>query len=211
MAQPGQASAQAVISPELGPYPVPPSPGFEDFYRSAWRELIPAAVMAGATKEEAEDAASKTLLDMLRIWPVPGHPLTYARKATVHNFIKEKTRGNQRAMRRLIQRGHVSPREGTEDPRLTDLETREWVTHLLSKLPTAQREVMACVIDGLSYEEIAGAFGKSRDAVRRNLSDARATLVKLLHADREDTRQAIPRNPLPGRRPDDPHQLQHHP
>ena len=189
MAQPEQAAAQAVVSPILG-YPIPPPPGFADFYRLAWRELLAAAVTAGATREEAEDAAAKTLLDMLRIWPVPGHPLRYARKAVVNNFIKEKTRGNSRTVRRLIARGHVSPREGAEDRRLTDQEAREWVAHMLKKLPLAQREVMACVIDGLSHEEIAEALGKSRDAVRRNLSDARANLATLLKLTPESTQQA---------------------
>lgn len=192
MAHIEQAATQAVAAPNPGPGPARLSPpaGFEDFYRAAYRELVRAAMVAGATTEEAKDAASKTLLEMLRIWPVPGHPLTYARKAVVNNFIKEKTRGNLRAVRRLIERGHVSAREGAEDIRFTSLETREWVMGLLKRLPPAQRKVMACIVDGLSYEEIAEVLGKSRDAVRRNLSDARAGLVKLLNADRNDPRQA---------------------
>jgi RNA polymerase sigma factor (sigma-70 family) len=142
-------------------------------------------MVAGATLEEAEDAVSKTLTEMLRIWPVPGHPLRYARKAVVHNFIKDKTRGTARVACRLVERGHVTPHEGAEDQRLAAREGHEWTESVLSELTGAQREVMQLVAGGLSHEEIAEAIGKSGDVVRRRLSDARARLVKILNPDGE--------------------------
>jgi RNA polymerase sigma factor (sigma-70 family) len=138
---------------------------------------------AGATSEEAKDAVSETIADMLPIWPIPGSPLRYARKAVVNNFIQEKTRGPSRVSKRLIERGHVPRHEGADDQRLTAWEDRQWVASILSPLPPAQREVMGYIADGLSREEIAEALGKSRDAVRRNLCDARAHLARLLNPD----------------------------
>jgi RNA polymerase sigma factor (sigma-70 family) len=173
------------VSLRLDPCPIPAPEGFEDFYRASYRDLVKTAMIAGATREEAEDAASKTMTEMLRIWPVPGYPLRYARKAVVSNFIKDKTRGTYRVARRLIERGHVPRHDGTEDERLTMREDREWVTHVLTELPPAQREVMKCIADGLSHEEIAKALGKSPEAVRRHLCDARARLAKLLNPDGE--------------------------
>jgi RNA polymerase sigma factor (sigma-70 family) len=198
LAEPQQA-ARAVAS--LRRTPGLPE-GFEDFYRSSYRELVRAAMIAGATLEEAEDAVSKTLTEMLRIWPVPGYTLRYARKAVVHNFIKEKTRGTARVARRLVERGHVTPHEGAEDQRLTALEGREWTASVLSELTEAQREVMQLVADGLSYKEIAEAIGKSGDVVRRRLSDARARLVKILNPDgkfrqRRRTTARFPREEAP--------------
>ena len=48
---------------------------------------------AGATQQEAEDAVAKTLMEMLQRWDTCQRSLPYARKAVVHNFIKDKTRG----------------------------------------------------------------------------------------------------------------------
>jgi RNA polymerase sigma factor (sigma-70 family) len=185
LVQPEQVAAQAAVLPTGRLLPRRRPRGFEEFYRGSYRELVGTAMLAGARKEEAEDAASKTLADMLRIWPVDGHPIRYARKAVVNNFIKDKTRGNLRVALRLIERGHVPTLEGAEDQRLTDLEDCEWVTSVLSVLSPAQREVMECIACGLSREETAEALGKSRDTVRRHLCDARSRLARLLDSDGE--------------------------
>lgn len=148
-------------------------------------------MIAGARQEDAEDAASKTLAEMLPVWPVRPYPLAYARRAVVSNFIRDKARGDSRVARRLIDSGHVPHQEGAEDSRLTALEDEQWVVGVLSVLPPAQREVMECIARGLDREEIAEALGKSREAVRRSLCDARARLAGFLNPDGE------PRHPSP--------------
>jgi RNA polymerase sigma factor (sigma-70 family) len=183
LAQPEQAAAY-VAAPQPDPSPVPAPAGFEDFYLGSYREVVRAAMMAGATLEEAEDAASQALEDMLRIWPVLGMPLRYARKAAVSNFIKARTRGSARVARRLAERGHAAP-EGAVDGQLTAREGREWVAGVLAELTGAQKEVMQCVADGLDRDEIAEVLGISRAAVRRRLCDARARLAELLSRDGE--------------------------
>lgn len=180
-----QAAEQVVVD-AAGESAGPPAPeGFEDFFRDAWRELVRHAMIVGATKDEAEDAASQTLLEMLRRWPVQPHPLGYARRAVVNNYIKARTRGNQRIAQRLIERGHVLPQEGAEDSRLTAAEDNEWAADVLSLLPPAQREVMERIARGHSRDEAPAVLGKSSEAVRRNLCDARARLRQLLHPDGE--------------------------
>jgi DNA-directed RNA polymerase specialized sigma24 family protein len=165
-------------------------------------------MITGATQEEAEDATSKALLEMLRHWPVE-HPVQYARKAAIHNFIKEKTGGKNPRMvaNRMVERGHVLRREGVDDARLTDLEEREWSAGLISRLSPAQREVMQCLVDGLSIEETSLALCKSRAAVRRSLCDARGHLVKLLNADNDDRHQDSSMKRPSGRRTDEQHPL----
>jgi RNA polymerase sigma factor (sigma-70 family) len=163
-----------------------PAPeGFEDFFRQSYRDLVKNAMLAGATREEAEDAASRTLLEMLQKWPIQGYPLRYARKAVVSNFIKDKTRGNQRVARRLIELGHVTADESVEEIGLTAFEHDSWVTDVLDELPEAQQEVMRRIASGLSYEEIVDTLGISKDAVRRRLCDARARLVMILNRNGE--------------------------
>ena len=122
---------------------------------------------------------------MCRKWPIPGSPLKYARKAVISNFIKDKTRGNLRVTRRLIERGHVPRHEALEDERLAELENNQWVADVLSDLSPGQRDVMQLLADGLSREEIAQALGKSAEVVRRHLCDARARLAELLNPDGE--------------------------
>lgn len=142
-------------------------------------------MIAGATKDEAEDAASQAMLEMLRKWPVQPRPLAYARRAVVHNYIKARARGNQRIVQRLIERGHVLRDEGAEDSRLTESEDSQWAADVLRLLPPAQREVMERIVQGQSCDQTPGVPGKSSQAVRRNLCDARVRLRQLLYPDGE--------------------------
>jgi RNA polymerase sigma factor (sigma-70 family) len=165
--------------------PGSPPEGFEDFYRAHYRDLVRAAAIAGATLEEAEDAASQALTSMLQAWPLSGHLLRYARKAVVSNFIKEETRRSHRIARRLIERGYVPPHEEAQDERLTEWKDRDWLADLLSGLPSAQQEVMQYIAARLTREEIAMTLGKSSVAVGWSLHDARVHLAGLLTADGE--------------------------
>ncbi len=154
-----QAAAQTVVSPAADSRSSAPW-GFGEFFRAEFRGLVGTAMIAGATLEEAKDAAAKALAEMFLHWPVPGDPLAYARRAVVHNFIKDKTRGNHRVARRLVERGHVLHQEGFEDSRLTAFEDDEWVADVLSILPPAQRKVMEYIAKGLDRDEIAEALCK---------------------------------------------------
>lgn len=155
-------------------------PGFSEFFRSSFRPVVKAVMLAGATHEEAEDAASKAFLEMLSKWPVQGKPLSYACRAAINNFTKERIRGSLRLVNRIIERGPASVREeGAEDDRLCELEDLETVEGILSELTPAQREVMERVARGLNYDEIATELGKSTEVVRRRLCDARARLTQI--------------------------------
>jgi hypothetical protein len=61
-------AAQAVAS--MAPGILPPSgpDGFDEFFRGSFREVVRAAMYAGATLQEAEDAANEALLGMLLHW-----------------------------------------------------------------------------------------------------------------------------------------------
>lgn len=180
MAQPEHAAVRA-IAQQPSPNALVSTPdGFERFYATAYRSLLATAMIAGATPEEAEDAISTTMIQMLRRWPVPGHPIRYARKAVVNDFIKAKTRGTSRVVTRLVGRGHIPHSQGAADEGLTEFEDRDWVADVLSNLPPAQREVMQCIADGFDREEIAEILGITPQAVRRRICDARARLTQLL-------------------------------
>jgi RNA polymerase sigma factor (sigma-70 family) len=157
-----------------------PSPtGFEEFYRGCYRLLVRDIIFAGGKPEEAEDAASTAMMEVLQRWETIHNPLGYARRAAISNLINQKQRGLQRIQERLIQRGEVSP-EHDLDSGLTIWEQREWVTLLLKSLPPAQREVLACMVDMLPPREIAQRLGKTETAVRQNLYAARKRLTHRL-------------------------------
>ena len=56
---------------------------------------------------------------------------------------------------------------------------------MLGSLPAAQREVMELIAQGLDRDEIAETLGKTKEAVRRNICDARAHLARELNPDGE--------------------------
>lgn len=186
MAHSEHATAQAAVAPQLDPCPADPPPeGFEHFFRTAWRPLIRTALAYGATPSEAEDAVADALAYMLPRWPIADSPMAYACKVTLSNFFKARSRGDTRVIRRLVERGHVPNRESAEDGHLTDLEDIQWVTGVLRQLTPAQQEVLALAAYGYSYREIAEHIKKSKEAVRKRVSDARARLRKILTPDGE--------------------------
>jgi RNA polymerase sigma factor (sigma-70 family) len=160
-----------------------PPPEFDAFFHAVYRELLRIAMYVGATQQEAEDAAQTTMEEILRRWAQISDPVAFARRAVVSNFLKDKTRGLGRVRRRQIERGDVTP-EVSEDWRLTAWEDRQWVTQMLESLPPAQRQVMAFIVDDFSSAGIARLLGRTPEAIRRNLCDARKQLKAALQRER---------------------------
>jgi RNA polymerase sigma-70 factor (ECF subfamily) len=59
-------------------------------------------------------------------------------------------------------------------------EDGQWVIQLLESLPPKQAEVMVLVVDGLAPVDIAGLLGRTPEAVRQNLMEARKRLKRAL-------------------------------
>ena len=149
---------------------------FEAFFWSAYRPLVRDVIFAGGSPYEAEDAVAAAMEEVLKRWDTIENLQAYARRAAISNLIKAKKRGPQRIVNRLIQRGDVPP-EHALDSRLTVWEQQEWVTVLLKSLPPAQRDVLACIVDEFTLQEIAELLGKTEAAVRQNLCAARKSLM----------------------------------
>lgn len=157
---------------------------FEEFYRSSYRPLLRDVIVAGGNPHEAEDALSAAMVEVIQRWDKITNPHAYARRAAISNLIKNKHKRLSRIRDRLIEHGAV-PDAQEQDLALTAWEDQEWVTQLLKSLPSAQREVLACMIDEFTRQEIAQLLGKTEAAVRQNLCAARARLATwLAHGDR---------------------------
>jgi RNA polymerase sigma factor (sigma-70 family) len=159
--------------------PARPGPAFEEFFRAAYQPLVRDVIFAGGAPHEAEDAVCAAMTEVLQRWDTIENPRRYARRAAITSLIKGRQRGLKRIRDRLIQRGDIAPEQGL-DPGLTAWEEQEWVTMLLKSLPQAQREVLACMVDMLTREEIAQLLGKTEAAVRQNLCAVRKNLARYL-------------------------------
>jgi RNA polymerase sigma factor (sigma-70 family) len=155
---------------------------FEKFFKDAYRTLRAAALYAGATWDEAEDAVATGMAEVWRRWNKIDNHLAYARLAVNHALVKEAVKH-----RRVI--GDVTDPdelkcdrrgESDDDPRLSVWEDREWVMALLQSLPPAQRAVMACIVDEFTPAEVAELLGRTPTAVRQNLCAARQRLKQAL-------------------------------
>ena len=166
-------------------------PAFEEFFRDAYQPLVRDVIFAGWNPEDAEDAVSAAMAEVLQRWDSIQNPRAYARRAAISNAIKYKERGLKRIRERLIQRGDIPP-EHDLDPGLMVWEQQEWVRLLLKSLPPAQQEVLACMVDMFTQQEIAQLLGKTEAAVRQNLHAARKRLTRYLDdtgTRRHDTRE----------------------
>ena len=165
-----------MVRPQASP---PPTPDFAEFFRVAYQPLVRDVIFAGWNLPEAEDAVSTAMAAVLQEWGKIENPRAYARRAAIRSAIKNKERGLQRIQERLIRRGDI-PVEQELDPGPMMWEQQEWVRLLLKSLPPAQREVLACMVDTFTRQEIAQLLGKTEAAVRQNLCAARKRLAKCL-------------------------------
>ena len=174
-----------------GERPHGPPPEFASFFHVTYRELLRIAMYVGATRQEGEDAVMATMEDLLCRWTSVRDRFAYARRAVVSNVLKEKTRGPDRVRRRQIERGDFV-REACEDRRLNAWEDWQWVGQMLGSLPPAQRRALTFIIVGFTPTEIARLFGKTPEAVRQSLCEARRRLTTALqqeHASEQSGRR----------------------
>lgn len=172
----------------VSPQAPAPGPDFAEFFRAAYQPLVRDVIFAGWNLPEAEDAVSTAMAAVLQQWGKIENPRAYARRAAIRSAIKNKERGLQRIQERLIQRGDI-PAEQEPDPGPMMWEQQEWVKLLLKSLPPAQREVLACMVDTFTRQEIAQLLGKTEAAVRQNLCAARRRLARCL-AEMDDDPEA---------------------
>lgn len=165
---------------------------FSEFYRAEYRTLLQAAMYAGASRHEADEATATAMKEVLMRWSKLENPLAYARRAVISNFLKEKTRNLDRIRRRQVEK-HAGTAECREDPGMTVWEDREWVMQMLDSLPPGQRDVMAFIVDGFTPTEIAALLGRSPAAIRQSLRDARLRLTEALRRERAAEQAPLPR------------------
>jgi RNA polymerase sigma factor (sigma-70 family) len=150
---------------------------FEQFFRGSYRSLLRELIYLGGHPEEAEDALAAGMEAALKNWPRIESPRAYVRRAAFNHLIKGRQRGQRRIEDRMQERRTV---DADPAPGQVLWEQQEWVKELLEQLTPAQREVVACVFDALTPQEIGQLLGKSPEAVRQSLRAARKRLRNYL-------------------------------
>lgn len=176
------AVAQATAAPPEASRMHPPT-GFTAFFREHHPSLIHTAMYAGATRTEARLAAQDAMTDVLKRWDDIANPVAYTRQAVLSCFFKARRDGLDRVRIKQVRHGAGTP-EARLDQNLTAWENKQWVCQLLDSLPAKQREAMALVVDGFEPSEIAALLGRSAEAVRQNLREARTRLKQALEEDK---------------------------
>ena len=163
----GQAAVVTTMTPEQ----------FEAFYAVEYPKLVKCLVVMDATIAEAEDAAQKAMMDLLRRMrsSPPAHPEGWVWRAAVRFFTKERMRDRERLPREL-QGGHLVMGTYVDD-RLSSLEGEQDVEFILQCLTPTQRRVIKLVMEGLSTREIGEVLGKGDDNIRQQLKKARDRLM----------------------------------
>jgi RNA polymerase sigma factor (sigma-70 family) len=157
---------------------------FEALYQANRSALVRFVRLAGATEEEANDAAQTAFAQLLQLTYPVREPMGWLCRTALNDFRRSNPHVPSR--RRKVVEHPIPPWEipepTTSAPSAAEVaalgeQTRVVLTEL-ARLPGKQRQVMVAHYDGLSHEQIAELLGMGTDAVRQNLSRARKTLRK---------------------------------
>jgi RNA polymerase sigma factor (sigma-70 family) len=150
----------------------------EAFFTVQFPILARILVLGGASKEEAEDAAQKAMIELYeRLQPgkkAIENPAAWVRRAAISHFVRERERDRER-LPRAIKGGHLAPQAYADDE-LTAWEEEQLVARFLEKLTPTQHAVLALMIEGMTTPEIAEALGKKQANIRQQLKNARDQL-----------------------------------
>lgn len=167
------------------PRPAPVERGrldFETFFRARYPGLVRFLVISeAACLEDAEDAVEEAMGDAFSNWESIGNPDAWVRVAARNVLVSLRQRDRRR--RQLAGNAFLTERVPAEAWERLGLrhEARE-VIELLARLPPAQREIMAFVVDDFTPAEIAELVGKSPQTVRSNLRCARQALAAMIRS-----------------------------
>ncbi|MCQ8770492.1 sigma-70 family RNA polymerase sigma factor [Streptomyces sp. AA8] len=167
----------ACVSPRGDHGAVPAElPAFAAFFTTEYPRVVHSLMRAGATYEEAEDAAQDAMQEFLRTSPGCKSPAGWVRTVAWHAYCKKAERNR----RRLALESRSARLSGTVPPDRAEPDEHEQVLEILRGLPPRQGQVLALHLDGYSAQETAELLSVKASTVRSNLRHAITTLRSLL-------------------------------
>lgn len=159
---------------------------FEQFYQAEYDNMVRYVTRLGGAAGDADDVVQEVMLQVLDHWDRLTNPRAWARRAVRHTLIRLETKWRRQGeIAEALGRSHRvdTPQTTGETHRGAEKDSypgeTAFVLRLLRRLSPAQREVMACCLDGYEPDEIASLIGKLPATVRSNLREARKTLRRL--------------------------------
>jgi RNA polymerase sigma factor (sigma-70 family) len=155
------------------PEPADNDAAFSAFYRKFVPTLVAFLRWQGARLPDAADIAQNTMIKVYRHWSKIDHPEAWARRVASRTLARHIASIKEDLVEHLSERGSLLPAS-------IDVETweqRHEVLHVLDRLPSRQRQVMAWSLQGYTPAEIAIELQINPDAVRASLMKARRVLA----------------------------------
>jgi RNA polymerase sigma-70 factor (ECF subfamily) len=150
-------------------------PEFATCYQAEMPALISFLIKCGAEPGDAPEAAQNAFRELFAQWKTVGLPKLWLRRVAFPIFLRRPVRNAA-----APEKDHGEPASPGASSRFDFGEEERHFIALTRLLPTAQRAVLALHIEGFQTLEIAETLGMKPDTVRKNLKEARATLMKSL-------------------------------
>jgi DNA-directed RNA polymerase specialized sigma24 family protein len=151
-------------------------PEFATCYQAEMPALISFLIKCGAEPDDAPEAAQDAFRELFGRWRTVGEPKPWLRKAAFPIFLRRPVRNAS-----ATEESHDEPASPGASSRFDFGEEERLFIALTRLLPTAQRAVLALHIERFGTLDIAEVLGMNPDTVRKNLKEARATLMKSLN------------------------------
>ncbi|WP_438295858.1 RNA polymerase sigma factor [Streptomyces sp. HUAS TT7] len=165
------ARPEAYALPEMDESAQAVRADFARYFEQHLTRLIRHLMRQGAGAHEAAEAAQAAFAEAFPRWGHISHPAAWLRRVAFRLYLRQPVRGEELTGEPPDVPGGVCPL------RVVELREEErWVYAALGGLPPAQRQVLAWSLDGFSTSEISAELNMAADAVRQNLSRARARL-----------------------------------
>jgi len=147
-------------------------PEFATCYQAEMPALMSFLIKCGADPGDAPEAAQDAFRQLFEQWATVDEPRLWLRKTAFPIFLRRPVRNAER---------HDEPTSPCVSSRFEfDEEERRFIA-LAHMLPTTQRAVLALHIERFQALDIAKILGMQPDIVKKNLKEARATLMKSLN------------------------------
>lgn len=148
---------------------------FDDFFRTQYPRVVKSVMYAGATFEDAEDAALQAMAQAYICWPLLTHPAAWVRVVALRLYVKQVMKDRRRGDGETAAARRDWPDRGSANTHEEPEEHRRAIA-VLRCLPAAQRVAMALTFDGYTPAEIAELLHQKPVTVRSNLRHARMRL-----------------------------------
>ncbi|GLF93338.1 RNA polymerase sigma factor [Streptomyces yaizuensis] len=149
----------------------------QELHQAEYPGLVRFLLLSGASWSEAQDAAQDAFTQMCRPGVRIARPKAWLRTVAWRSWLRQRVRPEEPYEQ--VPEVRTAHWENPAHAAELGVEERR-VVELLLRLPAKQRSALAWNLDGFTTQESARAMGITPEAVRQNLSRARAALKEWL-------------------------------